>query len=115
MLIASKSSALVSNNNSLGKKRSKRYACKPARYVSRQFRAHTAAPRATSFHPDSAPAHVNARALLAIVGYTLSLIRQATGGGDVSAWGKVVVLGVLVLAGVVQRPARRLDRLQSAL
>ena len=41
-----------------------------------------------------------ALALIAIVGYTLSLIRQATGGGDVSAWGKVVVLGVLVLAGL---------------
>jgi basic amino acid/polyamine antiporter, APA family len=41
-----------------------------------------------------------ALATIAIGIYTLTLIREATGGGDVAAWGKVVVLGVLVLVGL---------------
>ncbi len=52
--------------------------------------------------PDWLSTHGGAVALavVAIGVYTLTLVRQATGGGDVSAWGKVVVLGVLVLGGI---------------
>ncbi|MDH5674830.1 MAG: amino acid permease [Myxococcales bacterium] len=39
-------------------------------------------------------------ATLAISGYALSLIRRATGGGEFETYGKVIVLGVLVFAGL---------------
>ena len=38
--------------------------------------------------------------ILALCAYTISLIRHRSGGGKWSAWGKVAVLGVLVVSGV---------------
>jgi APA family basic amino acid/polyamine antiporter len=39
-------------------------------------------------------------AILAIVGYSWSLLRSTTGGGEWATWGKVVVFGVLILGGL---------------
>jgi basic amino acid/polyamine antiporter, APA family len=52
--------------------------------------------------PDDLVGHGGAIALavMAIGAYTLSLIRRANGGGQLAAWGKVFVLGVLVLVGI---------------
>jgi APA family basic amino acid/polyamine antiporter len=41
-----------------------------------------------------------ALAVLAVALYTLSLIRKSAAGGSVAAWGKIVVLSVLVLVGI---------------
>lgn len=55
--------------------------------------------------PGEAPGWLGSRAAtvataLAAVGYyTVSLIRRSAGGGDWATWGKVVVFGVLILAG----------------
>ena len=67
--------------------------------------AEFAAAAAVELWPGEAPVWVNARpfvlllALGATGAYTLELARRAGGGGDWVSWGKVVVFGVLIVAG----------------